>query len=132
MSKRIALIAVLCLALSAVPAFGAKGGGKTQASISFASAGNGATIAPTNGSSVSFAVDSSLASKVVLAVTNRCWENGAVVYNQYSVVSNGLAGPFTIGVPAGTGTASCEAYVWAWPDSTTPLSGGWMGYSISS
>jgi hypothetical protein len=132
MSKKIALIGitVLALSLAAVPAFGAKGG-KTQASIAFAGAGSGAAIAPTNGSSVSFAVSSSLASKSVLVVTNRCWRDGVVVYNEYHTVSGGLAGPFTISI-SGSGSNDCEAYVWAFPDSTTPLSGGWMGYSVTS
>lgn len=132
MSKKLVLIGITILALSlaAVPAFGAKGG-KTQASIAFASAGNGAAVAPANGSNVSFAVTSSLASKTVLVVTNRCWRDGALVYNEYHAVSDGISGPFTMSV-SGTGAASCEAFVWAFPDSTTPLSGGWMGYSVTS
>jgi hypothetical protein len=129
MSKRITLtaIAVLCCAVAAAPAFAGKGS-RTQATISFASIGNAATVAPSDGSSVSFAVSSSLASKTVLVVTNRCWRDGVVVYNEYHAVSAGGAGPFTIN--AGSGAAKCEAYVWAFPDSTTPLTGGWMGYSI--
>src|SRR4051812_22298934 len=97
MSKRIILtaIAVLCCAVAAAPAFAGKGS-RTQATISFASVGNAAKASPSNGSTVSFAVSSSLASKTVLVVTNRCWRDGVVVYNEYHAVSGGGAGPFTI------------------------------------
>lgn len=128
---RLTLLLLALVALAATPALAAKGGGKKTATISFASVnGASASIAATNGSTVTFAVSSPLAGRELLVVTNRCWRDGQVVYNEYGTVTDGFAGPFTLSL-SGTGPASCEAYVWAYPDSTTPLSGGWMGYTVS-
>jgi hypothetical protein len=128
---RLTLLLLALIAFAATPALAAKSGGKKTATISFASAdGASASIAPTNGNTVTFAVSSPLEGRTLLVVTNRCWRDGQVVYNEYGTVTNGSAGPFTLSL-TGTGSATCEAYVWAFPDSTTPLSGGWMGYTVS-
>ena len=124
-------LAIVILAVASTPAIAARGGGggKDKASISFASV-DGRIDASTvsNGSTVSFAVESALESRELLVVTNRCWRNGQVVYNEYRAVDGGLAGHFTIAL-SGEGAATCEAYVWAYPDSVAVVKGGWMGYS---
>ena len=126
-------LTVAVLAVAATPAIAAKGGGggKTQASISFASVdGRVSTDSPARGSTVWFSVESALASREFLAVTNRCWRNGAVVYNEYKAVADGTAGAFTMTIE-GEGAAQCEAFVWSYPNTTTPLRGGSMTYEVS-
>jgi hypothetical protein len=142
MSRRLAVLTVAALSLilaAAFPAFAAKGGGsagaqsgsKTSTTISFAPTNRLVSTAVTNNSSVSFTVTSSALNKTLLVVTNRCWRDGAVVYNEYKAVgSDGLAGPFTL-TASGTGDAKCEAFVWEYPDPTVPLSGGSMAYDLS-
>lgn len=127
------LLVVVGLAVATAPALAGKSGGSgtKTATIAFANPdGSSATTAPSAGGTVYFAVTSKLAGRQLLVVTNRCWRDGAVVYNQYAQVLNGLAGPFTINLDS-PGPASCEAFVWAYPDMTTPLSGGYMTYNLS-
>jgi hypothetical protein len=128
MSKRIALIAVLCFALSAVPAFGAKGtGGGNTATIAFAGAGAAPVAAPASGSQVSFAVTANVKPTDVynLWVSNVCSQNGVVVSAEYHPVQNWVAGSFT------TGGSQCTAMVTLFPDVWTALKGGSMTYSVA-
>jgi hypothetical protein len=127
------LLVAVGIGIGTAPAFAGKSGGSggNSATIAFANSdGSSSTTAPSAGSTVYFAVTSKLAGRQLLVVTNRCWRNGALVYNQYAQVVNGLAGPFTINLDS-SGPASCEAFVWAYPTMTTPLSGGYMTYSLS-
>lgn len=127
------LLVAVGLGTTTAPALAGKSGGSgaKTATIAFANPdGSSATTAPSAGGTVYFAVTSKLADRQLLVVTNRCWRDGAVVYNQYAQVMNGLAGPFTISLDS-PGPANCEAFVWAYPDMTTPLTGGYMTYSLS-
>ena len=129
MSKRISLIGVaaLCFALAAVPALGAKGGGGNTATIAFAGTGAAATVAPSAGSQVSFAVTANVKSSDVyyLWVANVCTQNGVTVSAEYHPVQSWTAGPFTT---AGT---QCTAFVTVFPDVWTALKGGSMTYSVA-
>src|SRR5215472_10032034 len=124
------LLVVVGLGIGTAPALAGKSGGSgaNTATIAFANPnGSSSTPAPSPGGTVYFAVTSRLAGRQLLVVTNRCWRDGTVVYNQYAQVVNGLAGPFTINLDS-SGPASCEAFVWAYPNMTTPLSGGRLTY----
>jgi hypothetical protein len=127
------LLVAVGLGIVTAPALAGKSGGSgaNAATIAFANPDNSsATTAPSAGGTVYFAVTSKLAGRQLLVVTNRCWRDGAVVYNQYSQVVNGLAGPFTVNLES-PGPVNCEAFVWAYPNMTTPLSGGYMTYKVS-
>jgi hypothetical protein len=127
---KLASLAVVCAAVLAAPAMGAKGGkGGGVATIAFAGAQAAATVLPTGGSQVSFAVTANVKASDVdyLWVANICSLNGVPVSSEYHPVLNGTSGPFTL-TPAGT---QCNAYVWLFPDAWTALSGGTMTYSVS-
>ena len=129
MSKKISLtaIAVLCFALAAVPAFGAKGGGGNTATIAFAGTGAAATAATAAGSQVSFSVTANVKPSDVyyLWVANVCTQNGVTVSAEYHPVQSWTAGTFTT---AGT---QCTAFVTLFPDVWTALKGGSMSYSVA-
>ena len=125
-SLKFAAFTVVCAALLAAPAFGAKGG--TTATITFANSGSTLrTTATTAGSSVSFAVTASVRAADVysLWVSNVCSVNGVTVSAEYQPVLNWTSGPFKA-----QGT-SCKASVVVFPDVWTALKGGTMTYAVS-
>jgi hypothetical protein len=69
-----------------------------------------------------------------LWVANLCYQNGNLVSAKYLPVQNpgpnGLAGAFSLDWTGG-GAAQCMAYVWMFPQSSTPLKGASMNYSVS-
>jgi hypothetical protein len=116
------------LTVLATPAFGAKSGGRPgSATIAFATAG--ASIDPTAGSQVSFAVTANVkpADVYSLWVANVCSQDGVTISTQYAPVQDWTAGPFTL-PSAG---AQCNAFVWLFPDAWTPLKGGSMTFTVT-
>ena len=114
MSKRIALIATLLFALAAMPAFGAKGGGKPATATTPPIVLN--QSAPVTGSQVTFTVTrTSVQIGQVLYVRNDCFDAAgsqaayglSLVYFDPTSPNNsvGTTNPFTV---AGV---SCTAYV---------------------
>ena len=127
---KLASLAVVCAAVIAAPAMGAKGSkGGGVATIAFAGTQGSATVAPTGGSQVSFTVTANVKTADLnnLWVANICTKDDVTVSAEYHGVLNGLSGPFTLS-PSGT---QCNAYVWVFPDAWTPLSGGSMTFSVS-
>jgi len=110
---------------------------KVSATISFANKTGFAAAAPAAGGGVSFAVNASAVKQsdlYYLWVANLCYQNGNLVSAKYLAVQNpgpnGLAGEFKLDW-AGGGAAQCTAYVWMFPQSSTPLKGASMNYSVS-
>jgi hypothetical protein len=140
MLKRFAgvtMIAVCLGSLGLAPAIASR---PATATISLASSGSSATVAPKAGGKVSYAVDPTRVKDRDLHslwVANECWQGGIRVYVQYLPVQypeyrQGIAGEFTLSSSGWTGgAADCEAYVWMFPDSGTPLPGATMTYSAS-
>jgi hypothetical protein len=111
---------------------GSGGGGNSTATIAFApSGGLAAAGTPTVGSKVSFAVTANVKASSVpyLWVANWCYQNGVAVYAQFLPVQNWTAGSFTLNWSGGT--AACTAYVFLFPNTATPMSGGTMKYNVS-
>lgn len=120
-------MAALLIPFSAV----ATASARNTATIAFASSGALSATTPARGSSVSFAVTANVKASDVsnLWVANWCYQNGTAVYAQFLPVQNGIAGAFTLAWPSGA--ASCKAYVFLYPYTSTPLSGGTMTYSAA-
>jgi hypothetical protein len=130
-----ASIAVLAgtLAFFAGPAHAAK----VSATISLAGQ-SGLAAAPHAGGTVSFAVSATAVKQsdlYYLWVANLCYQNGNLVSAKYLPVQNpgpnGLAGSFSLDWSGG-GAAQCTAYVWMFPQSSTPLKGALMTYTVSA
>ncbi len=107
-------------------------GGRQVASIALVAPTGAATTAnwPAAGSQVSFSVTANVKASDVykLWVANQCFQDGTKVYAQYQAVQNWIAGPFTLSWGGG-GTASCTAFVFTYPMTATPLSGGTTTYT---
>ena len=110
---------------------------KVSATISFGNTTGFAAAAPAAGGRVSFAVNASAVKQsdlYYLWVANLCYQNGDLVSAKYLSVQNpgpdGLAGEFELVWPGG-GAAKCTAYVWMFPQPSTPLKGASMTYSVS-
>ncbi len=129
--------AVLALAVGVITSgdalAGKGGGGHNTATITFANPQFAAFAEswPAAGDSVSFAVTANVRDRDLykLWVANKCSQDGVPVYAAYLPLHDGLTDPFTLDWPGG-GAADCVAYVWLFPDTETPLSGGSMSYSV--
>ena len=135
----VGLAAVMLLTLTGT-AFAAKGG---NAGVTGGNGNNTATISlveplaaslgswPSVGDSVSFAVSANVKASDVysLWVANYCYQDGVAVYQQFVPVQSGTAGPFTLSWSGGA--ASCTAYVFLFPNTASPLSGGSLSYSVA-
>jgi hypothetical protein len=133
----VTIIAVFLGSLAIAPAIASR---PAAATISLASSGSSATSATKAGDQVSFAVDPTRVKDrdlYSLWVANECWQGGVRVYVQYLPVQypdyrQGVTKDFTLSSSGWTGgAADCEAYVWMFPDSGTPLPGATMTYSVS-
>jgi hypothetical protein len=136
MSRFIKLLVAAALVTTLVA--GTANAAKVSAKISFASATDAATAAPKAGGTVSFSVNASAVKQsdlYFLWVANLCYQNGNLVYARYLPIqnpgSNGLAGAFSLDWSGG-GAAECMAYVWMFPQSSTPLRGASMTYSVGA
>jgi hypothetical protein len=116
--------------------FAASGGsgGRQGATISLIEPTNAAVTAswPSAGSKVSFHVTANVKSSDTyrLWVANQCFQDGAKVYAEFQPVLSGASGPFTLAWSGG-GSAHCTSFVFLYPMTASPLSGGSMAYTAS-
>jgi len=79
------------------------------------------------GGQVSFAVAEP--ARMSLWVSNRCYQDGAVVSSANIAVVDNVAGPFSLTWDGG-GAAECWTYTWAFPNAAQPLKDTEFWYSV--
>lgn len=136
LARNASMAASLAVVAGAIACFaGAAYAAKVSATISLAGQSS-LPAAPAAGGTVSFAVSATAVKQsdlYYLWVANLCYQDGNLVSAKYLPVQhpgpNGLAGSFSLDWPGG-GAAQCTAYVWMFPQSSTPLKGATMTYSV--
>jgi hypothetical protein len=79
------------------------------------------------GDEVSFTVTEP--ARASLWVSNRCYQDGAVVSSGSIAVVDNVAGPFSLTWDGG-GAAECWTYTWAFPNASQPLRDTEFWYSV--
>lgn len=139
LSPALAGVLVLAVAGTTLAAKGgngasSNGAGAHTATISLVQPPTLAAIGPawpSVGNYVSFSVTANVKTNDVssLWVANWCYQNGVAIYAQFLPVQSWVAGPFALSWSGGA--ASCNAYVFLFPYTHTPLSGGSLTYTVS-